>query len=181
MGGSSIDKRAIAKFTKDLQREFDKQGPIRIPVETDMPELPPLGSGSSGTTVNNYGPVFHGDVSGAQIAWNNETVTQNQQNATNTSTVAPGYEPLAKLVTDLLEQLPQVGLDEQDRLETAEAANDVLKEITGVESPEPGKLRRAINLLRGALSPIRDGLITGLAAGAEDWAKAAIAGLTGVS
>ena len=49
--------------------------------------------------VNNYdGPVFNAEVSGAQFAWNNDTVTQNQQ---NNSAVAPGFEGLAKLVTDL--------------------------------------------------------------------------------
>jgi hypothetical protein len=55
--------------------------------------------------VHNYdGPVFNTEVSRAQFAWHNDTVTLNQQ---NNSTVAPGFEALAKLVTDLLRQLPQ--------------------------------------------------------------------------
>ena len=144
-------------------------------MEVETPALPPLGQGS---TVNNYhGPVFNGDANGAQIAWNNDTVTQNQQNVA-ASDVAPGFEELAKLVTELLQQLPQVGLAEQERHDTEEAANEVLKEITGTAAPEPARLRRAINFLRGALSPIGGGLISGLANGAQEWAKAAIAALT---
>ncbi|CAO0832719.1 putative protein OS=Streptomyces microflavus OX=1919 GN=Smic_74750 PE=4 SV=1 [Streptomyces microflavus] len=58
--------------------------------------------------VHNYdGPVFNAAVSNAQFAWNNESVTQNQQ---NNSTVAPGFEALAALVEDLLQQLPGAGL-----------------------------------------------------------------------
>ncbi|WP_435121247.1 hypothetical protein [Amycolatopsis thermoflava] len=174
MAGSGINKRAIQKFTRDLQREFDRQGPIRVAVEADLPELPPVGTG---TTVNYNGPVFNGDVSGAQIAWGNHVVTQNQQN--DSSAVAAGYEQLAKLVTDLLQQLPQVGLDEQDRQDAEEAANEVLTQITD-SAPEPGKLRRAVTALRGVLAPVAAGLVTGAASGAEEWAKAAITGLTGI-
>lgn len=175
MAGSGINKQGINKFMRDLQREFDKQGPIRVPVQADMPELPPVGSGA---TVNNYnGPVFNGDVSGAQIAWNNSTVTQNQQ---QNSTVAPGYEDLAKFVTELLKQLPQVGLESQDLEDAEAAANDVLAEVTQPE-PEQGRLRRALTTLRGVLAPVATGVVTGAAAGAQDWAQAAIGGLTGIA
>ncbi|MFE2757943.1 hypothetical protein ACFXGA_38665 [Actinosynnema sp. NPDC059335] len=168
-----IDRRALDKFTRNLQREFDKR-PIRIAVEADMPELPQVG----GATVNNYnGPVFNGDVSGAQIAWNNDTVTQNQQHTT--STVAPGYEELAKFVTDLLRQLPQLGLDEQDLQDAEAAGNDILTEVTQPE-PEKGRVRRAITALRGVLAPVATGAVAGLAAGAQDFAQTAITGLTGI-
>lgn len=128
---------------------------------------------------NYHGPVFNGDMTGAQVAWGNETVTQNQQNAS--STVAPGYEPLAKLVTDLLQQLPQVGLAEAELRDAEEAGNEVLVEITGTEAPEPGRLRRAIRGLRGILAPIATGVVTGAAAGAEDWAKAGIEALSAIT
>lgn len=168
MARDGIDRRALDKFVNNLQREFDKR-PIRIAVEADVPELPHVGSG---TTVNNYnGPVFNGDVSGAQIAWNNETVTQNQQ---NTSTVAPGYEALAKFVTDLLPQLPQLGLDRQDLQDAEAAASDVLAEITQPE-PEPGRVRRTINTLKGALLT---GTASGLSSAAGDFVQTALAGLT---
>ena len=79
--------------------------------------------------VHNYdGPVFNAAVSNAQFAWNNESVTQNQQ---NNSTVAPGFEALAALVEDLLRQLPGAGLADRDREDAAAAADEVLATISG--------------------------------------------------
>ena len=86
--------------------------------------------------VNHYdGPVFNKGVSNAQLAWNNGTVTQNQQ--INDGSVAPGYEALAALVTDLLRQLPGSGLADRDRADAATAAEEVIAEITGSDSPSP--------------------------------------------
>lgn len=86
--------------------------------------------------VNNYdGPVFNAGVSGAQFAWNNETATQNQQ---NNRAVAPGFEELAKLVTDLLRQLPQAGLTDQDREDADSAARRSSR-----QSPSRNLLRQA--------------------------------------
>ncbi|KUM78281.1 hypothetical protein [Streptomyces curacoi] len=127
---------------------------------------------------NNYhGPVFHRDVSNAQFAWANETVTQNQQ---NNSAVAPGFEALAAVVGDLLRQLPQAGLPDQDREDTEAAAQEVLAEITGPEAPEPRRLRRALNGLKGALAPVATGVAAGTALGAQEWAQQAIGSLTGL-
>ncbi|MER5204031.1 hypothetical protein [Streptomyces sp. NPDC002825] len=129
--------------------------------------------------VHHYeGPVFHGgQVSNAQFAWNNETVTQNQQ---SNGTVAPGYETLAERVNELLRELPRAGLAEQDREDTRQAAEEVLAEITGPEPVEAGRLRRALTGLRGALAPVATGVAAGTAAGAQEWAVAAIGGLTGI-
>ncbi|AKA02596.1 hypothetical protein ACFU90_21000 [Streptomyces noursei] len=121
------------------------------------------------------GPVFHGAVSGSQFAWNNQTVTQNQQNADG---AAPGFEALAALVTDLLRELPRVGLAEQDRADTEEAAREVLATITEPTPPEAGRLRRALAVLKGVLAPVATGVAVGTAAGAQDWARTAIEGLT---
>ncbi|MFG2139747.1 hypothetical protein [Streptomyces sp. NPDC048650] len=126
--------------------------------------------------VNNYdGPVFHAEVSGTQFAWNNESVTQNQQNH---STVAPGFEALAELVTDLLRQLPRAGLADQDREDAESAAGQILEAITRPNPHEDGRLRRALALFKGALAPVATGVVTGTAVGAQDWARTAIEGLT---
>ncbi|MFJ8659049.1 hypothetical protein [Streptomyces sp. NPDC093795] len=122
------------------------------------------------------GPVFHGSVSHSQFAWNNETVTQNQQSNT---AVAPGYEALAERVNELLRQLPQAGLPEQDREDAAAAAEEVLAEITRPEPVEEGRVRRALATLRGALAPVATGVAAGTTMGAQEWALAAIGGLTG--
>jgi hypothetical protein len=128
--------------------------------------------------VNNYdGPLFNAGVSGAQFAWNNDSVTQNQQNNT---AVAPGFEALATLVTDLLRQLPQAGLADQDREDAESAAREVLVAITQPDPPEPGRLRRALALLKGALAPVATGVVAGTAVGAQEWARTAIEHLTGI-
>ena len=129
-------------------------------------------------THNHDGPVFNAGVSHAQFAWNNETVTQNQQS--NGGTVAPGYEALAELVTRLLGQLPAQGLADRDREDAEAAAQEVLGEITRTDAaPEEGRLRRALAGLRGALAPVATGIAAGTTVGAQEWALAAIAGLTG--
>lgn len=126
------------------------------------------------------GPVFNGPASHNQFAWNSETVTQNQQdNSQDNSTVAPGFEALAALVGDLLRQLPQVGLADQDREDAEAAARDVLAVISEPEPPEEGRLRRALATLKGALAPVATGVVAGTAVGAQEWARAAIEGLTG--
>ncbi|GAB7105621.1 hypothetical protein JCM4814A_39350 [Streptomyces phaeofaciens JCM 4814] len=128
--------------------------------------------------VNNYdGPVFHGPASGNVFAWNNDNVTLNQQN--NTS-VAPGFEALAQLVTDLRRRLPDAGLADADREDADAAAQEVLAEITGPDAPEPGRLRRALNGLKGALAPVATGAAAGATVGAQEWAQEAIRGLTGL-
>lgn len=180
MAGFKINQRGIRTMHKSIQRAFDKQGPIRIPVETDEPAVPSMPSVSTlrgNMTVNNYqGPVFHGDVDGAQIAWNNDMVVQNRQN-TATSTVTAGYEELAKFITDLLPQLAALGLAEQDRADAEDAATEVLNEITRDE-PESGKLRRALHVLKGVLGQVAMGLTTGTAEGAQELAKTAVTSLS---
>lgn len=123
------------------------------------------------------GPVFTDGVSHAQFAWNNETVTQNQRNGD--TTVAPGYEALAELVTGLLGELPRAGLADRDREDTEAAAQEVLAEITRTDAPEEGRVRRALSGLRGALAPVATGVAAGTTVGAQEWALAAITSLTG--
>ncbi|WP_329120830.1 hypothetical protein [Streptomyces sp. NBC_01353] len=124
--------------------------------------------------VHNYdGPVFHGSASHNQFAWNNETVTQNQQ---VNGEVAAGYEALAERVAELLRQLPEAGLAQQDREDAEAAAGEVLEVITQPE-PEAGRVRRALATLRGALVPVASGVAAGATVGAQEWARAAIEGL----
>ena len=167
MQRSGVDKRAVAKMMQGIQREFDKH-PIRVPVEVEDPELP-VGT-SFGTKIYN-GPVIQGDANGAQLAWNNETVTQTA--VSRTEQIAPGFEAIAQAVVRTLEQLPVVGLPEDDQREAEAAANEILVEVTQPE-PQPGKIRRAIAVLKGYLAPIATGLSRGSGEGAQEWAKTAI-------
>ncbi|MBP0461144.1 hypothetical protein JFN87_27315 [Streptomyces bomunensis] len=128
--------------------------------------------------MSNYdGPVFNAGVSGSQFAWNNGTVSQNQQ---NNGAVAPGFEALAALVTNLLRELPRAGLAGQDREDAESAAREVLATIARPDAPQGGVLRRALAVLKGVLAPVATGVVAGTAAGTQEWAQKAIEGLTGV-
>ncbi|UJW36899.1 hypothetical protein L3Q67_45355 (plasmid) [Saccharothrix sp. AJ9571] len=164
-----INRQGIQGLFAGIQAEFDKQGPIRVPVETGLPTL--------GTTVNYNGPVLQGDMTHAQIAWNAQHITQNQQH--NTSPVAPGYEELARLITDLLQSLPAVGLPDQDRADAEEAAQEALAEITQPE-PEKSKLRKCLNVLKGVFAPLAAGYSAGATETATEWSKTALEALSGV-
>ncbi|MFD5323690.1 hypothetical protein [Streptomyces sp. NPDC127092] len=122
---------------------------------------------------------IHGPVSGSQIAVGNEQVTQNQINHTP-APVAPGYAELAELVRELLARLPEQGLGAQEREDTEAAAGEVLAAISGTEEPEPGRLRRALTMLRGALAPVATGVAAGTTVGAQEWALSAMQGLSGL-
>jgi hypothetical protein len=166
MARDGINRQAIAKMMRDIQREFDKH-PIRVPIETDGPALP------TGTTFGSAiynGPVIHGDVTGAQLAWGNQTVHQTQN---QTQQIAPGFEAPAQAVVRTLEQLPAVGLAEQDQQDAEGAARDVLTEVTQ-SAPDRRKIRRALSALKGLLAPVATGLAAGAGEGAQEWAKTAI-------
>jgi hypothetical protein len=166
MANVSINRQEIARMMRDIQREFDKH-PIRVPVQADPPAV--LGSIPGGTTTIFNGPVIHGDANGAQLAWGNDIVQQNR-----TRPVTPGFEALAQAVVKVLEQLPRVGLAEDDQQDADEAAHEVLAEVTQPQ-PDRGKIRRALATLKGLLAPIAVGLAEGSAEGAaHEWARTAI-------
>lgn len=160
----SINKSAIAKMATDIQREFDRH-PIRVPIHADAPVLskPPDGS------VVYNGPVVNIDGDRAQVAWGTN-VTQTQ----NVDTVAPGFEALAAAVGEVLKQLPNIGIPAADLQDAEDAAHEILAEVTHI-APSQGKIRRALNAIKGVLAPVASGVAAaaGAAAG-QEWAKAAI-------
>ena len=166
--GFEINKRGIERFTRELQREFDKH-PIRVDVRTGLPELPDM---SYGATVTYNGPVIFGSADGAQLAWNNGVVCQSRTG--ESQQIAEGFEALANLVAEILRQLPATGLDnERPGSCSRKAGNEILVQLTQ-PSPEPGKIKRAAATLRGVLVPLAIAAETGVAQAVTDWAKAAI-------
>jgi hypothetical protein len=101
-----------------------------------------------GPTIN-HGPEFHGRAQGQHFAWGNRDVTQHQVS----EQVAPGFEPLAEAVAEILKQLPAFGLDPDDQQDAEEAAGEVLGEVTQPR-PEPRRVRKMVATLRGFLVPI---------------------------
>lgn len=160
MTSNGTDKRAISKLMKNMQKEFDRHS-IRVPVEAE-----PGTVASAGTTINN-GPVFNGSADGVQLAWENQHVHQEQNQTT------PGFEALADLIRNILQELPHVGLEPHEQQETQEAAHAVLHEVTQPE-PDHGTIRKTLLTIKGALSSLATGLVTGASDGAQEWAKTTI-------
>lgn len=152
---SGINKSAVNRLKRDLQREFNRK-PLRIPIEPEhrpgRPVPPPVVN-------NNYsGPVYHGPVvtnygDHAQIAWDGGTNVSNQ----NSQTVTAGYEELAQTVAGLLERAGELGLDEPAEAELREAGEEVLAEVVKDE-PDKGVVARGIRLLKGTLAAVGAGI-----------------------
>ncbi|GAA1484699.1 hypothetical protein [Brachybacterium fresconis] len=148
--GFKINKQAIRKMSREIEREFAKN-PVRVPLQAEHSAV----SLPAATTVNNYnGPVVTVNGDHAQLAWDNQNVTQTQEHSEQ---VAPGYEQLAQLLTDILASLSSFQLDETDGAELRENANLVLQEVVKSE-PDQGIVRRGVTLIKGLLAPISAGL-----------------------
>jgi len=163
--GFKINRQGIEQMTRDIQREFNKH-PIRIPLQADDESLRAPVDGSA----NYYGPVIYVQGDGAQLAWNNESVTQAQDNSEQ---ITPGFEALAQALVSMLQAISDAGLDPEDLQATEDSAKIVLKEVTRPE-PDRGVIRRALATVKGFLSPIALGISRGTTDGAEEWAKTAI-------
>lgn len=166
MARSGIDRQAIARMMREMQREFDKH-PIRVPLETNGPAVRPRIA--AGTTIYN-GPVIYGSADGARLAWNNQTVDQGEN---HTEQVTSGFEPLARAVVRTLEQLRLAGLADEDEQAAEDVAREVLNQVTKPD-PDRGAIKRGLRALKGVLAPVAIGLTNGAGEGAKEWAKTAI-------
>lgn len=164
----TINKRGIARMMRDVQKEFDKH-PIQVPIQAD-PQINPGGHPTPGTTIYN-GPVFHGNADGAQLAWNNSG--EINQQVSHGDQVAPGFEPLAQAVALVMQGLATVELADDDRRDAEEAAAEIVTEVT-TDQPDPGKIRRAVKVLKGVLAPIGAGVAGAATAESQEWARTAI-------
>lgn len=133
-----------------------------------MPELPDI---SRGATAIYNGPVIIGSADGAQLAWNNHSVSQSQHD--HAQQVAKGFEALAQVVVEILQRLPATGLDGENQALATEAGNDILTQITQ-PSPDHSKVKRALAMLRGVLAPLVIAAGTGATQAVTEWAKTAV-------
>lgn len=165
--GFKINKQGIQQFTRELEREFAKH-PIRVPVEADPDGLKPA------VTVNNYnGPVVTVTGDHAQLAWaNNGTATQAQSRVEE---IAPGYEDLARTLTDLLANLPDLPLG-ADEAEVRAAVESVLGEVTKPK-PDQSVVKRGLTMVKGLLAPIATGVGAALTAESTEAARHVIEAL----
>lgn len=167
--GFEINKRAIRKMTQDIEREFAKN-PVKIPLEADTSgvHLP------AAATVNNYhGPVVTVTGDNAQIAWENDNVSQTQNRVEQ---IAPGYEDLARLVTDLLANLDTLALEGTDAEDVRANADAVLGEVVK-EKPDQSAIKRGVTMLKGLLAPVATGIGAAVTAESAETARQVIEGL----
>jgi hypothetical protein len=116
-----------------------------------------------------HGPVFHGDVNGAQLAWNNNSVTQNNNRIEQ---VAPGYEALAKAMTEVMSLVPGMNLSVEGHEDVEAASNEIVAEIVRDE-PRPGPIRRALTVLRTRFTAIAAAGAAGAGVGVGEAAQEA--------
>lgn len=159
--GFKINRQGIQQFTRELEREFAKH-PVRIPVEADPEVISPA------VTVNNYhGPMVAVNGDHAQLAWENTGTTSQRQN--RVEQIAPGYEDLARTLTDLLANLPVFTLG-TDETETRLAVEAVLDEVTKAQ-PDQSVIKRGITMIKGLLAPIATGVSAAVTAESGEAAR----------
>ncbi|MGR7028216.1 hypothetical protein [Geodermatophilus sp. URMC 62] len=174
--GFKINQQGIAQMKREIEREFAKDGGVRIPLNADSSDV----ARAAATYNTYYGPVVHSNGHGVQIAFGNEHVTQNQ---VQTEQVTPGFEELARAVGLLTSQLAEAPLSDEERATAAEAGNDVLNEVVKPE-PDRSSIRKGLAALKGVLAPIAAGMVTGASqaasADAQQWAHEGLQLLHGV-
>lgn len=188
---SSRNKRELAKFAKDytteLQRRLQAEArrrPIRVPIETEArPDrgvgyFRPFAAGAPypqpTTTATYNGPVIYQTGDGNfQVAVGGR-VNQEQHRI---GAVAAGYEQIAELVAEVLERLPDLGLDDADVVDADDAGRTIVDEVTK-EQPDKGRIRRSLKIITATLTPIATGLVTGAATGVREWAQRVVEHLT---
>lgn len=176
--GFKINKSEIAKMQRELQREFNKR-PITIPVRAERPRTTrpffaqSMDAEPEATNIYN-GPVFNGDMTGARIAFGNSGDVS--QGDSTTEQVTPGFEALAELLTKLIPQLPAFGLEEDEAVEAATVATEILAEIVE-EEPDAGVVRRGLRSLKGILAPVAIKSADGAGDGASELARDFVSGL----
>lgn len=163
----SIDRRAIAKFQKDLQREFDKR-PIKIAIDADAEFADRPGKQS---VVNHYhAPIVTVNGDQAQLAWGDGAVTQTQKRV---SQIADGYEDIARIVAEVLAKLDVLQLNAEDNYDVRKSAETVLGEVVKAE-PDRSAIRRGVTMLKGLLATVATGVNQSVATETAKFARGAI-------
>jgi hypothetical protein len=158
---------------KEIEREFNRGGGIRVPIEADAAGIP------RGNYNTYNGPVVMSSGATAQIAFGDSVI----QNQAHTEQVTTGYEALAEAVSLVMARLSSLELADDDRLTAEEASTELLTEITRQE-PDRKLLRRGVAALKGVIAPVATGAAAGVGAAvnaeAQEWAHQALDLLQGI-
>lgn len=93
------------------------------------------------------GPVIHSSGAGAQIAWGANSIAQSHH---GDQQVTAGFEAVATAVEDAARLLQGPDADDNERTDSAAAAQELLAEVVKPE-PDPSVVRRSLAWMRGLL------------------------------
>lgn len=142
-----------------------------------MPHSSPAPQSISSSDVYNA-PVINIHGNRAQVAWGDHTAAREDSGAT--STVAQGYEEIAKAVAAMLQHLQFADINEDDREIAIESAEDILKAVTA-KKPDSKILRRGLATIKGILGGLASGAATSANDAAHDWTQSGLSALTSLS
>ncbi|QCP08433.1 hypothetical protein [Micrococcus luteus] len=176
---SGVDRNAIRRIARQIERDFNKEferRPLRIPVEH---EIAPGSPQPHPHVVNHYaGPVVTINGDHAQVAWNGGTNIGHREES---QTVTPGFEQVAKVVSDVLAQADALELEEDERLELQQTGEEILTEVVK-EEPDTGAIRRTLRTLKGFLAPaLTAGASAAVSTEAQEAAQAAFDAIQALS
>ncbi|ROZ87994.1 hypothetical protein EEB19_22535 [Gordonia sp. OPL2] len=119
----------------------------------------PIGATTSALVNHNYSSATtHVIGDNNQVAAGTHGPVTQTLSVDNSATVTAGYEDIAQLIRELLDhRLPLLALSETDQHDLIAEAEVVLGEVTKHE-PDRQLIRRALNALRGVLSPLVTGI-----------------------
>lgn len=124
-------RRFVRDVQKTLQKEFDreaKRNPLKLSISPDVAPAQASGVLQGGAQVvqNFNAPVVIGDGSQVQFASHVKGNVEQHQ----VKEVASGFENVAKLLDNLLQALPAIGLPDDENKSVVEEAEVVLEEVT---------------------------------------------------
>ncbi|MCT1355217.1 hypothetical protein [Gordonia sp. p3-SID1431] len=173
------DGRLTADEISEAINDLDDRGLIEGPQRTAGGKLPHAMITSAGRTAFRRGvsaevvsggpsataPQPHYSTTTTITGDNNQVaagtrgpVTQHLSIVDNSTTVTAGYEDIAQLVRDLVEQrLPLLGLKDDDQQDVIDEARVVLGEVVKDE-PDHKIIRRALTTMRGVLASVFAGV-----------------------
>lgn len=125
-----------------------------------------------------YGPVIHGNVTDSQLAWGNQTVSQS--GGQHDEAVAPGFEEIAAVVSKIVAEAANFGLNDDGKGDIEAVGRELLTEVETGE-PDRGKIRRWVASLKGILTPLAVQAGAGAGEGVHELAQQAVEALGNTS
>lgn len=139
----------------------------------------PLGSSNAASahSTQHYSTTTTITGDNNQVATSTHGAVSQTMSVDNSTSVAPGYEEIARILHDLLATLPRLPVPEPDQEALRDEAAAVLGEVVSVE-PDRRLIKRALNSIRGLLAPLVIGVNQAVTAESAEFARHTIDQIT---